>query len=363
MNLTLVSGIYPPDIGGPATYIPGLAQYLSESQENVRVISLTNGESCRVQNSWVTYLVSRKSRRIRRLINVMVSILKIETDVFFVNGMHEEVAIANIITRKPVIAKIVGDPVWERARNNGSKHLNIQAFNGSNMEWRHRLQRRLLTWSLNQFQTIICPSNELVSLVKSWGVRTPVQYLPNGVDPSKLELLNPSYEVVAISRLVTWKNLDLLIEASAKLGVRLAIAGEGPEEHKLKDLARNLGANVQFCGALNSGEVTQILRKGKAFALLSDYEGQSFALLHAMSLGIPPVVSDIEGNTQVVVDGFNGIVIDLKSQEMLTKKLEELLQSTELQRKLGANAKRTIELDFNLNTNYLEVHELLLDAL
>lgn len=359
MNLTLVSGIYPPDIGGPATYIPGLAQFLKESNENVRVVSLTDGTSRRIKHPWETYLVSRSFGRISRFIVVIFTLMKLKSDVYFVNGMHEEVAIANTIRRKQVVAKIVGDPVWERARNNGSKNKNIQEFNNADIAWRYKIQRLFLTWSLNQFQTIICPSHELVVLVKSWGVKSDVMYLPNGVEPSNLEVLTPKYDIVAISRLVTWKNLELLIETSAKLGAKLVIAGDGPERTKLKQLASDLDAKVQFRGTLNHEEVTQLLLQSKVFALISDYEGLSFALLHAMSLGVPPIVSNIEGNTQVVEDGFNGVVVDLKSVKTLGKQLETLLSSEALQRKLGSNAKKTIESKFNLKTNYLEVHKLL----
>lgn len=359
MNVTLVSGIYPPDIGGPATYIPGLAQYLMESNEIVRVVSLTDGKSRRVKQPWETYLVSRSFGRISRFIAVVITLLKIKSDVYFVNGMHEEAAIANTIKRKHVVAKIVGDPVWERARNKGSKYKNIQEFKDAKISWRQKVERLFLTWSLNQFQTIICPSHELVVLVKSWGVKSRVMYLPNGVELSNLEILTPKHDVVAISRLVTWKNLELLIETSAKLGAKLVIAGDGPERTKLKKLASDLDAQVEFRGTLNHGEVTELLLQSKVFALISDYEGLSFALLHAMSLGVPPIVSDIEGNTQVVEDGFNGIVVDLKSVETLGKKLEILLGSEVLQRELGSNAKKSIESNFNLRTNYRKVHKLL----
>lgn len=359
MNVTLVSGIYPPDIGGPATYIPGLAQYLHESNERVRVVSLTNGKSKKIQYPWNTYLVSRKFGRISRFMVVLLAILRIKTDVFFVNGMHEEVAIANKIKRKQVIAKIVGDPVWERARNRGSKCQNIQEFNASNLELKYKLQRHFLTWSLNQFQIVICPSRELVTLVESWGVKVPVRFLPNGVEPRNLQLLAPKHDVVAISRLVTWKNLDALIKVSAKLGINLAIAGDGPEEFNLKNLAENLKARVKFYGSLNSEKVIELLLQSKVFALISDYEGQSFALLQAMSLGLPSVVSDIEGNTQVITDGYNGLVVDPNSADILESKLSTILESTTLQRNLGANAKKTIELSFNLSTNYLKVHNLL----
>ena len=361
MIVTLVSGIYPPDIGGPATYIPELAQYLTDSGETVKVVTLTNDKSQKIDGTWRIFLLSRRLRRIPRFFAVCLTLLALKTSIYFANGMHEEVAVINFLKRKRAIAKIVGDPVWERARNSGFQCGNIEEFNSIKLPRKYLFQRNFLTWSLNRYDLVICPSEELVQIVKNWGVKTSIKYLPNGVPQTDLKVLNKQHEVVAVSRLVPWKNLDILIHACANLGARLNIAGDGPEEEKLRGLAIKLGANVTFSGSLNSAGVMDLLSNSHVFVLLSDYEGQSFALLQAMSLGIPVLVSTAKGNTQVIHDNFNGLVVNPKLLDSVVEKLGKILQSLALQEFLGNNAKETAETKYSLHVNLLRVRDLLLE--
>ena len=356
-----MSGIYPPDIGGPATYIPELAKYLMQAKEEVRVVSLTDGDRRSFTESWEVTLISRKSHRLSRFLRVCLNLFALKTDVYFANGMHEEVAVINFFKRKKSVAKIVGDPVWERARNAGIECKSMNEFNSIKLPKRYLIQRKFLNWSLNRFDKIICPSEELVQTVKKWGVKTDVIYLQNGVPIRDLPASGEGTSIVSVSRLVPWKNLDLLIEACSELGVVLEIAGDGPEEKYLRNLASEIGASVKFLGNLESQEVIEILSNSKVFALISEYEGQSFALLQAMSLGLPVLVSNIKGNTQVVQDNYNGLVVNQNSRDSVVQTLNRLIHSSELREYLGNNARSTVKTKFALQNNLELVHNLILE--
>ena len=361
MKITLVSGIYPPDIGGPATYIPELAKYLMQAKEEVQVVSLTDGDGRSFTESWKVTLISRKSHRLSRFLRVCLKLFALNTDVYFVNGMHEEVAVINFFKRKKAVAKIVGDPVWERARNAGFECKSMSQFNSIKLPKKYLIQRKFLKWSLNRFDKIICPSEELVQTVKEWGVKTDVNYLQNGVPIRDLLPAGEGASIVSVSRLVPWKNLDVLIEACSKLEVVLEIVGVGPEEKNLRNLASELGADVKFLGNLEPKEVIEVLSKSKVFALISEYEGQSFALLQAMSLGLPVIVSDIKGNTKVVQDNYNGLVVNQNSLDSIVQTLNRLIFSSELRRYLGNNARSTVKTKFALQNNLELVHNLILE--
>ena len=65
----LVSGIYPPDIGGPASYVPRLATRLSELGFEVHIISLTDGPHKLLKEDFaVVHLIPRNSRKILRIL-------------------------------------------------------------------------------------------------------------------------------------------------------------------------------------------------------------------------------------------------------------------------------------------------------
>ena len=152
--------------------------------------------------------------------------------------------------------------------------------------------------------------------------------------------------MVSVSRLVNWKNIDKLIRASAKTKSKLAIVGSGPEEIALKKLAKELNAPVEFLGQLDEEDVKKVLARSRVFALLSDYEGLSFALLQAMACGIPSVVSNVKGNSDVIRNEVEGLVVNIDNQVEIENAIEKLLGSTELLAKYGAAAKLRVKNEY-----------------
>jgi glycosyltransferase involved in cell wall biosynthesis len=132
-----------------------------------------------------------------------------------------------------------------------------------------------------------------------------------------------------------------MIRASVKTNTSIAVVGSGPEEYNLRELADSLGANVTFFGQLDKNEVTKILLRSKIYLNLSDHEGLSFSLLEAMSCGLPSIVSNIQGNTNVINSGLDGIVVDVENENQLINAIKTLMdsQSTRLEYGLAARSK------------------------
>jgi glycosyltransferase involved in cell wall biosynthesis len=126
----------------------------------------------------------------------------------------------------------------------------------------------------------------------------------------------------------------------------LAIVGSGPEELKLKSLSNSLGAKVTFFGQLSEPEVINCLQNSKVFALISDYEGLSFSLLQAMASELPAIVSNVQGNTDVISDGKDGIVIDLNNEDSIFNAIKSLLSSNEKIDTLGKAALKKVQTDY-----------------
>jgi len=348
MKALLISGIYRPEIGGPATYLPKLATQLLDQGEQVEVITLKDSKADPVVESWkVNYLI-RNQNILARIVKTSLLIAKNtkKVDTVFANGLFQETAIGLLLLKKKSVAKIVGDPVWERAINKGRTNLNINDFNHSKLSINHRLQRLFIRWSLNRFSVITCPSLELKSIITSWGVSKPIEFIPNGVIISENENVDKYYDLVSVSRLVNWKNIDKLIRVSAKTKFKLAIVGSGPEEIILKKLAKDLNAPVEFLGQLAEEDVKKVLARSRIFALLSDYEGLSFALLEAMACGIPSIVSNAKGNSDVIRNEVEGLIVNINNQIEIENAIEKLLGSTELLAKYGAAAKLKVKNEY-----------------
>ena len=361
MKILLISGIFPPDIGGPATYIPQLAKELSDQSHDITVVTL--GENLIHFDS--RYKIKYISRNQPKILRILKSIFVIYKEIgrdtrVFANGLHQETAIAlKMKRRKKASAKIVGDPVWERAVNNKKTTLEIVDFNQTKLQKTRKLQRILIRWSLNQFSIVTCPSQELCNYVQNWGVKTPVIFIPNGVKIPNPSTMMKKYDVLTVSRLVPWKNIDKLMIALKNTNHTLAIVGDGPEEKNLRDLAFNLKINAYFLGKLEGNEIQKIMEESKTFALLSNYEGLSFSLIQAMAHGLTPIVSNITGNTVVVRDGVNGIVCDIKKIEDIKNSIDKLLLDSSLNQQLSIRAKLTVEENYNLTTNIQRITHLI----
>jgi glycosyltransferase involved in cell wall biosynthesis len=296
MKVLLISGIYRPEIGGPATYIPTLAEGLISQAIQVEVITLKNLSQPDQIEAWPINYVNRNQRLLLRFAKSVWLIMRKSklADSVFSNGLFEETAVALMFKKRRSVAKVVSDPVWERALNNGETSLNVVEFNDSNLNFKHKLQRILLRWSLNRFEVITCPSIQLKNIIENWGVYKPIEFIPNGVSLVAEKSTVSDFDLVTVCRLISLKNIDKIIRASVKTSTSVAVVGSGPEEYNLRELAGSTGANVTFFGQLDKCEVSKILLRSKIYLNLSDHEGLSFSLLEAMSYGLPSIVSNIQ---------------------------------------------------------------------
>jgi glycosyltransferase involved in cell wall biosynthesis len=127
-----------------------------------------------------------------------------------------------------------------------------------------------------------------------------VRVVPNGIDFRRIEKIRPSNvesDVIYVGRLVSHKNVDLLIRAignlrSEKSDLRAIIIGDGPERKRLESLARTLRleGNLEFKGFLESyDDALALMKSSKVFVLPSTREGFGIAALEANACGLPVV--------------------------------------------------------------------------
>jgi glycosyltransferase involved in cell wall biosynthesis len=348
MKFLLISGIYRPEIGGPATYLPTLAKALIDQSNQVEVITLKNSIASAQPEAWpVNYITRDQNLLLRFIKTVMLIIRKAKSaEHVFSNGLIQETAFALLFIKRKSVAKVVSDSVWERALNNDETTLNVVDFNNSNLKFKHKLQRILLRWSLNRFGVITCPSIQLKNIIENWGVYKPIEFIPNGVSLVTEKSTASDFDLVTVCRLISLKNIDKIIRASLKTNTSVALVGSGTEEYKLRELAGSLGANITFFGQLDKNEVNKILLRSKIYLNLSDHEGLSFSLLEAMSCGLPSIVSNIQGNTNVITNGLDGIVVDVKSENQLIDAIKTLMDSPSMRLDYGLSARSKIKSEY-----------------
>lgn len=189
------------------------------------------------------------------------------------------------------------------------------------------------------FNAYIAISKTTAQKLKKY-VNSPICVIPCGVELSEFQnrtAISKLPNIVTISRLTRYKNIDKLILAFALLllkfkNLKLTIVGNGPEEKKLKNLASGLhiSRSIKFISNLPRLELVKTLSSAQIFCLPSIVEGFGIAVLEAAAAGVPYVVSDIEVFREVTENGQGGLLFQAGSAKNLAQKLEELLNDKKL---------------------------------
>lgn len=370
MKVLLVTSIFPPDIGGPATYVPQVAQALSERGHQIIVVTL--GDRVDHDDRIYPFRVIRLPRRIfkpwrwLRTVAVLVRLGR-RSDVLFVNGLAMEAALANLLLGKPLVQKVVGDLVWERVTNWGWIEDSFEDFQNKRYGMKVDALKALRAWWTRRADIVIIPSRYLARWVARWGVpehRLVVIYNaldpPNGIQPANVPLSTP-VKMVTVGRLVPWKRVDKLLEAIARLdGAGLVIVGDGPERNHLNNRVKAFGIadRVYFAGQRNRRETLSLMAACDVFVLNSSYEGFPHVVLEAMAIGLPVVATAVGGTTELVEDGVNGRLIAASDEGALFQALSGLVSAASERRRLAKEARQTLE-RFSLRQMVQEVEGVL----
>lgn len=118
---------------------------------------------------------------------------------------------------------------------------------------------------------------------------------------------------VAGGRLVPYKNFDLVVQTFNRLHLPLKIFGVGPEEKKLKKIAKN---NIEFLGRINDAEKSELLSKAKAL-IHPQMEDFGITPVETMASGRPVIAYAAGGATETVVPGESGLFFADQTWESL----------------------------------------------
>ena len=151
MKVLVTVGIFPPDIGGPATFVPEITKYLQdELNHEIEILTLSDHKNLNIKHDLSVYKIDRNLPIIYRWLKTILTIYKLgkDKDLLFVNGLGTETTIANIILKKKIIRKIVGDPVWERAFNKAKTNISFDDFQEENFGLSISLQKKIRNYSI-----------------------------------------------------------------------------------------------------------------------------------------------------------------------------------------------------------------------
>ena len=158
--------------------------------------------------------------------------------------------------------------------------------------------------------------------------------------------------LLTVGRLTEQKGHSYLLQAApailaAQPCAVLAFAGEGPLEQPLTTQAKELGVDrsVRLLGLRQ--DVPRLLQAADVFVLPSLWEGMSMALLEAMAAGLPLVVSQVEGISELVTPEEDGLVVPPGDTQALAEAIIRLLEDAGLRERLGTAARAKVAAHFS----------------
>ena len=340
-RILLITGLFPPDIGGPATYSKFLIEELPLRGIGVRLAYFGKVRHFPpvVRHVWFLFIILWRSRGVNLLFAQDPVSVGLPT------------MLAAKIFRKKIILKIVGDYAWEQGVQRWRVKELLDDFikkSYGGWVWFFKLVER---WVADHAADIIVPSEYLKRVVIRWGVDAEkIVVIPNAHVSSfdkNPEVRGKSDHPIILSagRLTPWKGMRELIEIMPGIrekipNAELWIVGDGPEQGRLQDQIKGSGLeeSVKLLGKKSHLELGELLGKSEIFALNTGYEGFSHIILEAMAAGLPIITTLVGGNPELVRDGIDGFLVSFQDNASLLDKIILLLQDQALREGLGRNA-------------------------
>ncbi|OGG71864.1 hypothetical protein A3E65_00390 [Candidatus Kaiserbacteria bacterium RIFCSPHIGHO2_12_FULL_56_13] len=312
MKLVLATPLYPPEIGGPATYAKALFEGLLKRGIEVELVKFSN---------------VRRLPKLLRHIAYYYRVLRAAKNADAVLALDPvSVGLPAIKAAKragkPFIVKIVGDYAWEQGSQRFGVKQNLDEFVKTP-------QKSVFVRNLQKVQTrvaeaatrVIVPSQYLKKIVMAWGIPVEkIEVIYNAVELPTVVVPRErpkGFLVVSSGRPVPWKGFGALERV----------------------VERESSWHLQIATGLPHAESLGLVKAANVFVLNSHYEGLSHALLEAMALGTPVVATRVGGNAELIEDGVSGFLVPPSDDEALYRALSRVADDPAAARERAAAAK------------------------
>lgn len=385
MNILLVTPFFYPQTGGVATYLEEVRRCLCNRGHHVVVLRSGDADSISpcpetkdssvyqfyMRPAWFSsspikglaatlyYFLPTLWRLSRFLAEHEIDIVCVEyplPNVFYFN-------ILRALKSFKLVTEIHGDDV-----------LSLHLLRPSE-QWIVRTCVRGSDWLLAHSASLL---TQAIDIIGDCGPNR--SYLPLGVDADRLranarvrlspEALTMRPFVLTIAKLYPRKGLDILLQALHQIrdslkGYRFVIAGDGPEEARLKQMSVDLKIDdvVMFLGEVKNLEIPGLLSQCEFFVLPSRSEPFGIVLLEAMVFGKAVLATNVGGIPEFVVTGQNGVLVPSCDVDALASAIVQMLADKSFRARLGMNGLNCVEQRFDyriLAVRYEQLFEAIL---
>ncbi len=346
--ITVATGLYPPDIGGPATYVRMLEEELPAQGVDIRV---------------VPFGAVRHLPKLIRHLSYLAALLRAAKGTKAIYALDSisvglPACLASFILHKPFLVRLGGDYAWEQGTQRFGLRTNLDEYTKDphKAPLKVRLLAALQSFVVKRARLVIAPSEYLKSIIVSWAVNSEkIHVIYSALHSLKVDISQTEAReelgykgrvIVSSGRLVPWKGFDGLLDAFAALkkemgDLSLVIIGEGPERENLERKIRmgGYGDSVRLIGKMDKQALGTAIKASDVFVLNTAYEGLSHQLLEVMELGVPVVTTNVGGNPELITNEVSGLLVPFDDIEALKQSIKRLLENESLRTRVMQTAR------------------------
>ncbi|MDD4072950.1 MAG: glycosyltransferase family 4 protein, partial [Desulfobacterales bacterium] len=192
-------------------------------------------------------------------------------------------------------------------------------------------------------------SNTKSNAGRYYKVDRPIDIIPLGIKKPVFErksradfgLSEDDFIFCTIGRLVKRKNIDETLQVLSGLDqdlrVKLLVMGDGPQYAHISDLARQRGLHekVVMLGNVSDEMKFQLLSVSDCYISTAMHEGFGLVFLEAMECGLPVICYDFGGQTDFLINGKTGFLVELGNMQKLHQRVIEIMNNREVRKKMG----------------------------
>lgn len=193
------------------------------------------------------------------------------------------------------------------------------------------------------------------------------------IKPLSIRKTWPDEYICSVGRPSFQKNIELMIEILAELKkknsqIHLVLMGVGfhsPNLETIKKLIKkyNLSKNISLLEWTEREDIFHIIKKSQLYISTARYEGLPYSIIEALALKKACVVTDADGNRDLIKDNHNGFVIFDNNIKEFNQKIELLLSDNKLKKQFEENAYRRFNSNFNINNTIQSLERIYLNNL
>ena len=334
INILIATGIFSPDIGGPATYVKTLSEELPKLDSEVKIITYSDNK---VLDSIDIFRVSRKQNILFRYFKYFLKTERLAkwADVVYAHDLVSvglPCAFVKILRpRIKLVVRLGGDFLWEKAYNNNWTKKPLSAYYEQPKNLKEKVFLLIYKFVLNKCDKIIFSTEwqkdiyaKFLKVDEDKTIVVDNAFLKSNSTGKQNEINNKN--ILFAGRLIKLKNLETVIKAIKEIKeIKLIITGEGPNEENLKNLSESLVINdkINFRAKMDWSKLNKEILDSFLVIVPSITEISPNLVLECIKLGKPILVTKECGFYNKYKDKL--IFIDPFSEKDIRDKIISLL--------------------------------------